>query len=145
MDKIIVLSLATGCIINDLLAFVCGREVLMDFLRGAIGKNKAKRTWSSMGFLDKLSLKKIKIVCADASDLFMKYYIFYKVLIFSLLPKYLILLLTVLWSDMFKKNVTLIIGITAFLLSVGVFLVFRIPQLPDGTTEFIHYRRKRHK
>ena len=145
MDIIMVLFCTFGCILNDLLSFVCGREVLKDFLRGAIGKNKAKHIWSSMSFLDKLSLKKIKIICADDSDLFMKYYILYKVFIFSLLPKYLLLLLTVLWANTFGKVVTLIIGITVLLLSVGVCLVFRIPQLPDGTTKFIHYRRKRRK
>ena len=145
MDLMLYYSVVAGCILFDVLSFVCARDVMRDFLRGAIGKNRAKKIWSSMSFSEKLSLKKLKTLCADGSGPFMKYYSLYYIFLFSLAPRYLIVLFAVLWSNTLGKAASIITVITVLALSFAVTLVFRIPQLPDGTTKYIHYRPKRRK
>lgn len=139
----IFLAFNAACVIIDILTFVCARDVLKDFLRGAIGKNKAKKKWSSITAYDRIFLRQLKIFCDEGADLLKKYYSVYIAFIFSLLPKYLTVVLVQAFYSALNNTVVLIIGIAIFLLTDAFFLVFRIPQLPHGKTKFIHYRCKR--
>lgn len=144
MDRLTFLIVIVTCVDIDLLTFFCARDVLKDLLRGAIGKNSAKKKWSSVSFLDKIALQKLKIICDKEAGLLKKYYFYYHAFLCSLPLKYLIVLLVKLCYDTPNHFILSFTGIVIFLLSIAFLLVFRIPQLPHGRTKYIHDRRKKH-
>lgn len=144
MNRLIFLIFIVTCVDIDLLTFFCARDVLKDILRDAIGKNSAKKKWSSLSFFDKMTLQKMKIVCDKEAGLFKKYYFYYHAFLYSLPLKYLTVLLVKLCYDTLNNYIISIIGIVIIVLSIAFFLLFRIPQLPHGRTKFIHDRRKKH-
>ncbi len=127
-----------ACILLDFLSFICAREDLKDFLIGAIGRRKAKIEWSSNPFFKRITLIFIKKHIYKEAVLFRRFYFLYHLLIFSLAPQYIVLIII---SVYFKTQLTIVL-IIKFIISFLLLLTFRIPQLPHGTSKFVHYHPK---
>ena len=131
-----ILALAT-CVIMDCLSFVNAREVLKDFLHGAIGKWKAKKTWRQFSKTDKVILNSLKLYIHEDAVLFRRYYFLYHLFIYSLVPMYIAFLSVLLLSG--SSSLCNIMILIRLVISFLFLLVFRFPRLPHVRTRFVHY------
>ena len=123
----------------DSLIITCSHEILKDFLRGAVGKKNAREIWNKKRCIDKILLSFIPRFMSDNDSEFHRYYRFYRVFIFSIIPQYVFLIVadSLLCIDI----VTIIAYVLKLLYSLATFLFFRLPQLPHGVSRFIHKKR----
>lgn len=129
------------CFLLDSLIITCSHEIIKDFLRGAVGKKRAREIWDRIRCIDRIHLSFISQYMSDNNSELQRYYRFYRVFIFSIIPQYVFLIVT---DFLFSIDiVTIIAYVIKLVYSLSLLLFFRLPQLPHGVSRFIHNKRKK--